>query len=103
MIPGDATDKIQKVDFDLDKKQKFNVQVPFTMTCTDIEQRLIDPHGSIDVTNTLDWRTQMKVDDPAYGSTVAEISMNKPFNYRGYRYFRRRPSRSATPARSSSN
>ena len=87
MIPGDATDKIQKVDFDLDKKQKFDVQVPFTMTCTDIEQRLIDPHGSIDVTNTLDWRTQMKVDDPAYGSTVAEISMNKPFNYRGYRFF----------------
>ena len=87
MIPGDATDKIQKVEFDLDQKEKFDVQVPFTMTCTDIQQRLIDPRGSIDVTNTLDWRTQMKVDDPAYGSTLADISMNKPFNYRGYRFF----------------
>ena len=86
MIPGDATDKIQMIEFDLDKKEKFDVQIPFTMTCTDIQQKLIDPRGSIDVTNTLDWRTQMKVDDPEYGSMVADISMNKPFSYRGYRF-----------------
>ncbi len=87
MIPGDATDKIQMIQFDLDKKEKFDVQLPFTMTCTDIQQKLIDPRGSIDVTNTLDWRTQLKVDDPEYGETVADISMNKPFSYRGYRFF----------------
>ncbi len=87
MIPGDATDQIQMIQFDLDKKEKFNVQLPFSMTCTDIEQRLIDPRGSIDVTNTLDWRTQIKVDDPEYGPTTADISMNKPFTYRGYRFF----------------
>lgn len=87
MIPGDATDKIQMIQFDLDRKEKFDVQLPFTMTCTDIEQRLIDQRRSIDVTNTLDWRTQMRVDDPEYGSVLADISMNKPFNYRGYRFF----------------
>jgi len=87
MIPGDVTDQIQMIEFDLDEKKKFNVQLPFSMICTDIQQKLIDPRGSIDVTNTLDWRTQMKVDDPTYGSTVADISMNKPFNYRGYRFF----------------
>jgi len=87
MIPGDATDKIQMIQFDLDKKEKFDVQLPFTMTCTDIQQKLIDPRGSIDVTNTLDWRTQLKVDDPVYGTTLADISMNKPFSYRGYRFF----------------
>lgn len=87
MIPGDTTDQIQKIEFDLDKKEKFNVQVPFTMTCTDIQQRLIDQRGSIAVTNTLDWRTQMRVDDPEYGTTLADISMNKPFEYRGYRFF----------------
>ena len=87
MIPGDATDQIQMIQFDLDKKEKFNVQLPFSMTCTDIEQRLIDPRGSIDVTNTLDWRTQIKVDDPEYGPVTADISMNKPFSYRGYRFF----------------
>lgn len=87
MIPGDATDQIQMIQFDLDKKEKFNVQLPFSMTCTDIEQRLIDPRGSIDVTNTLDWRTQIKVDDREYGAITADISMNKPFSYRGYRFF----------------
>ena len=87
MIPGQETNEIQMIQFDLDKKEKFNVQLPFTIICTDIQQKLIDPRGSIDVTNTLDWRTQMKVEDPAYGKTVADISMNKPFSYRGYRFF----------------
>ncbi len=87
MIPGSATDKIQMIQFDLDKKEKFDVQLPFTMTCTDIQQKLIDPRGSIEVNNTMDWRTQMQVDDVNYGSTIANISMNQPFNYRGYRFF----------------
>ncbi|MFL6469050.1 MAG: cytochrome c biogenesis protein ResB [Pyrinomonadaceae bacterium] len=87
MVPGDKTDQIQMIQFELDKKEKFNVQLPFSLTCTDIQQKLIDPRGSIDVTNTLDWRTQMRIDDPAYGTTVADISMNRPFNYRGYRFF----------------
>ena len=87
MIPGDATDQIQMIEFDLDKKERFNVQLPFSITCTDIQQKLIDPRGSIDVTNTLDWRTQIKVDDPEYGETVADVSMNNPFSYRGYRFF----------------
>lgn len=87
MIPGDATDKIQMIQFDLDTKEKYDVQLPFTMTCTDIQQKLIDPAGSIDVTNTLDWRTQLKIDDPVYGTQIADISMNKPFSYRGYRFF----------------
>jgi len=86
-VPGQETNAIQMIQFDLDKKEKFNVELPFTLTCTDIQQKLIDPRGSIDVTNTLDWRTQMRVDDPQYGNTVADISMNKPFSYRGYRFF----------------
>ena len=87
MIPGNTTGEIQMLQFDLDKKERFNVQIPFSITCTDIQQQLIDPRGSINITNTLDWRTQIKIDDPAYGSTVADVSMNKPFSYRGYRFF----------------
>lgn len=87
MTPGDTTDQIQMIQFELDKKEKFNVQVPFSISCTDIQQKLIDPRGSIDATNTLDWRTQVKIDDPQYGVTNADISMNKPFSYRGYRFF----------------
>ncbi len=87
MIPGASTDEIQMIQFDLDTKEKFNVKLPFSMECTDIQQRLIDPTGSIDVSNTLDWRTELKIDDPDYGQQVVDVSMNKPFSYRGYRFF----------------
>lgn len=87
MIPGDKNDQIEMIQFDLDKKERFNVQLPFTITCLDIEQKLIDERGSIDVTNTLDWRTRIKINDPEYGETVADVSLNKPFTYRGYRFF----------------
>jgi cytochrome c biogenesis protein len=87
MIPGQDSDRIQMEQFEDFQRVAYEVQVPFSMTCTDIQQRLIDPHGSIDVTNTLDWRTQMRIDDPEYGTTIADISMNKPFSYRGFRFF----------------
>jgi len=87
LTPGEKTDQIQMIQFDLDKKERYNVQLPFSMECTDIEQRLIDPRGGIDVTNTLDWRTEVKINDPQYGETLAEISLNKPLSYRGYRFF----------------
>lgn len=87
MVPAEVTDQIQLIQFDLDKKEKYNVKLPFTITCTDIQQQLIDPNGSINVTNTLDWRTQLKIDDPQYGTTTADVSLNNPFTYRGYRFF----------------
>lgn len=87
MVPGDTTDQIQMLQFELDKKEKFNVQLPFAIHCSDIQQKLIDQRGSIDPTNTLDWRTQIRIEDPEYGTTEADISMNRPFSYRGYRFF----------------
>lgn len=87
MIPGQVTNQIQQIEFDLDKKLQFNVVLPFEMTCTDIEQRLIDPNGAIDVSNTLDWRTALRIDDPDYGTTTANVSLNNPFTYRGFRFF----------------
>lgn len=81
------TDQIQLIQFNLDRQERYNVRLPFTMTCTEIEQKLIDPNGSIEINNTLDWRTQIKISDPEYGETVADISLNKPFSYRGYRFF----------------
>ena len=87
MIPGTKTDQIQLIKFNLDQRERFNVQLPFWMECTDIQQRLIDEKGGIDVSNTLDWRTQLKIDDPQYGVTIEEASLNKPLFYRGYRFF----------------
>ena len=92
MIPGAKTDSIQLIRYNVDnavgfRKDRYNVKLPFTMECTDIQQRLINENGSIDVTNTLDWRTQLKIDDPQYGVTVEDASLNKPLFYRGYRFF----------------
>ncbi|MEP6946754.1 MAG: cytochrome c biogenesis protein ResB [Acidobacteriota bacterium] len=87
MAPGERTDQIQMIQFDLDKKEKFNVKLPFTMECTDISQTLIDPTGNIDVSNTLDWATKIRIDDPSYGVVNENVSLNRPLNYRGYRFF----------------
>jgi cytochrome c biogenesis protein len=92
LMPGQTTNEIQLIDLDLDNTtglatQRYNVALPFTITCTDIEQKLIDPKGSIEITNTIDWRTQIKIDDPQYGTTVADVQLNKPYSYRGYRFF----------------
>jgi hypothetical protein len=86
MIPGQRTNEIQMIQFDLDKKENstfyFRSRSPArTFSKTDRS------HGSIDVTNTLDWRTQMRVDDPRTEPPFADISMNKPYSYRGYRFF----------------
>lgn len=87
MMPGQETNEIQLIEINLDRQERFAVGLPFKITCTDIEQKLIDPKGSIEINNTLDWRTQIRIDDPQYGSTIADVSLNKPFEYRGYRFF----------------
>lgn len=87
LMPGQTTSEIQLIEFKLDKTERFNVALPFQITCTDIQQKLIDQKGSIDIQNTMDWRTQIKIDDPQYGTTVADVQLNKPFSYRGYRFF----------------
>lgn len=87
LIPGQTTNEIEKLEYDLDQENRYAVQLPFTITCTDIQQKLIDPKGSIETFNTLDWRTRIKIDDSQYGVTEADVSLNKPFSYRGYRFF----------------
>ena len=87
MLPGQITNEIQLIEFNLDQTQRYSVTLPFTITCTDIQQKLIDPKGSIDIQNTLDWRTQIKIDDPVYGTSTADVQLNQPFSYRGYRFF----------------
>ena len=87
LAPGQTTDRIEIVNFNLDKKELFEAQVPFKIECTDIQQKLINPEGEIDVSNTMDWRTEVKIDDPSYGVNTYEISLNKPLSYRGYRFF----------------
>jgi cytochrome c biogenesis protein len=87
MMPGQVTSEIEMIEINLDQQRRFAVGLPFTITCIDIQQNLIDPKGSIEISNTMDWHTRIKIEDPQYGETVADVSLNKPFEYRGYRFF----------------
>jgi cytochrome c biogenesis protein len=92
LMPGTVTDQIQIIEHKLDPVkgvsiERFLAQPPFTITCTDIQQKLVDPNGSIGIENTMDWKTSIRIDDPVYGTQNVDISLNKPFSYRGYRFF----------------
>jgi cytochrome c biogenesis protein len=87
MMPGATMSEIQLIQYNLDKQARTPVPLPFVLTCTDIEQKLIDRDGSIAISNTMDWATRMRIADPTYGDREVEVALNKPYTYRGYRFF----------------
>ncbi len=92
LMPGTVTDQIQIIEHKLDPVkgvsiERFLAEPPFTITCTDIQQKLVDPNGSIDISNTMDWKTSIRIDDPVYGTKNVDVSLNQPYSYRGYRFF----------------
>jgi cytochrome c biogenesis protein len=87
MTPGESMNQIQLIQYNLDKQARTPVPLPFTLFCTDIEQKLIDRDGSIEISNTMDWATRMRISDPAYGERDVTVSLNQPYTYRGFRFF----------------
>jgi cytochrome c biogenesis protein len=92
--PGKTDNKMSKQVFNLENATnqfavgKQDLQLPFTIEGIDIQQKLIDKSKSIDTGNTLDWLTRVKIRDPEMGEErEALIHMNKPYDYRGYRFF----------------
>ncbi|HEX8685350.1 MAG TPA: cytochrome c biogenesis protein ResB, partial [Pyrinomonadaceae bacterium] len=73
--------------FNVDQLSRSVFQLPFEVECTDIEQKLIRKEGSISQDNTLDWLTRIKIKDPERGETEALVHLNRPYDYRGYRFF----------------
>lgn len=86
LAPGKSSAQIQEVNFQLDKMTRTPFQLPFTITCTDIEQKLIKKNGPISADNTIDWLTRVKIKDE-YGTREALVHLNDPYDYRGYRLF----------------
>jgi cytochrome c biogenesis protein len=86
LSPGQTSNQISETTFDLDKMQEVKKVIPFEIICTDIQQKLIKDDGSIAVSNTIDWFTFFKIKD---GNETHEafVQMNRPFDYRGYRFF----------------
>ena len=86
LAPGTTTSEMTQLITNLDEVSRVSLQLPFTVTCTDIQQKLIRKDGSIQANNTIDWLTRIKIKDE-YGEREALVHLNKPYDYRGYRFF----------------
>jgi cytochrome c biogenesis protein len=86
LTPGMASSEMAMIDFSVDQIKTLSIPLPFTVTCLDIQQKLIKKDGSILTSNTLDWLTKIKIKDE-FGEREALVHMNKPYDYRGYRFF----------------
>jgi cytochrome c biogenesis protein len=86
LMPGTTASMMSDTQHDLDQVKPVTLQLPFEVTCTDIQQKLVDKNGSITAGNTTDWLTRIKIKDE-YGETDALVHMNAPYDYRGYRFF----------------
>jgi cytochrome c biogenesis protein len=86
LMPGESSNRILESVFELDQVKEFEKRIPFDVVCTDIQQKLIKKDGPISAGNTIDWLTRIKITDG--GETrEAVVQMNRPFDYRGYRFF----------------
>lgn len=86
LAPGQSSNSISEVAFELDQMNQVERNVPFEVFCTDIQQRLIREDGPITAGNTIDWLTSIRIKDET-GTHEAVVHMNEPFDYRGYRFF----------------
>ena len=84
--PGETTDEMTKLDFNLDRVSNVTMRLPFTITCTDVQQKLIKQEEGLSPMNTLDWLTRVRVKDET-GEHEGLVHLNAPFDYRGYRFF----------------
>jgi cytochrome c biogenesis protein len=90
--PGQTSSSLASAELVVDKSsdalsvRQSTIDLPFTVTCTDIQQTLIRPEGSIQANNTLDWLTRINIKDE-FGQRSALVHLNEPYDYRGYRFF----------------
>lgn len=84
--PGMNAKEMSETVFNLDQLAQATTPLPFEVTCTDIEQKLIKKEGPITADNTLDWLTRIRIKDE-YGERDALVQLNRPYDYRGYRFF----------------
>ncbi|HEY0079029.1 MAG TPA: cytochrome c biogenesis protein ResB [Pyrinomonadaceae bacterium] len=90
--PGMSANEMSEVVFRIDgttgefAPTRASAELPFEVVCTDIQQQLIRKEGPITADNTLDWLTRIKIKDET-GERDALVHMNRPYDYRGYRFF----------------
>jgi len=63
-----------------------SVPLPFTIRCEALRVELKNPRGPLVPSNVVNWYTDIVIED-AGSERRATIAVNKPFDYRGYRFF----------------
>lgn len=86
LTPGRSTNLMSDTVVDLDRTNQITKRLPFDVVCTDMQQKLIKKEGSLSAQNTIDWITHFNITDET-GTHEAMVQMNRPFDYRGYRFF----------------
>src|SRR5437763_4046405 len=86
LMPGATASTMNDREINLDQVKPLTLQLPFEVTCTDIQQKLVNRNGPIHPGNTTDWLTRITIKDE-HGETNALVHMNAPYDYRGYRFF----------------
>ena len=92
--PGETSDRMSKQVFNFEDASSQlavgtqELELPFSVHALDLQQKLINNQGSIETSNTLDWLTAVRLKDVETGEERdALIHMNKPYDFRGYRFF----------------
>lgn len=86
LAPGQTTNLTFDTVVELDQTREITKRLPFDINCIDIQQKLIKKDGSLSAMNTIDWMTRFTITDET-GTHDAFVQMNRPFDYRGYRFF----------------
>ena len=86
LAPGETSDLIYETVVNLDTTRQITMQLPFQVSCTDIQQKLIKKEESLSAGNTIDWITKFTITDET-GTHEGFVQMNRPYDYRGYRFF----------------
>jgi cytochrome c biogenesis protein len=60
--------------------------LPFTVRCEGLRVALKDPRGPLVPQNVINWYTEIVIADGG-AERRATVAVNKPFDYRGYRFF----------------
>jgi cytochrome c biogenesis protein len=86
IIPGHSSNAFTTFETDAENDHARKVALPFEVECTDLRQELIRPEGGLDVMNTVDWLSFIRIKDNGQ-EISALVHLNSPFDYRGYRFF----------------
>ncbi len=86
ILPGHSSNTFRTFDDGSGESRAAKIPLPFEVECTDLQQQLIRPEGGLDVMNTVDWLSFIRIRDNGQ-EIAALVHLNTPFDYRGYRFF----------------